>query len=61
MNRDIDIADRLASEFDSSAEVRIEVGGTKKHKVLSDEEITVVVAALNALAASLDWLRETEE
>ncbi len=47
MNRDIDIADRLASEFDSSAEVRIEVGGTKKHKVLSDEEITVVVEVAN--------------
>jgi hypothetical protein len=56
-----DIAERLASEFDSSAEVRIEVGGPKKHKVLSDEEITVVVAALKGLAASLDWLEEIAE
>jgi len=49
--KEIDIV-VLAREFDACGECRIEIGGPKKYRTLSEDEIRIVVDALEKYAVS---------
>ena len=42
----------LAREFDACGECRLEIGGPKKYRTLSEDEIRIVVDALEKYAVS---------
>jgi len=49
--KEIDIV-VLAREFDACGECRLEIGGPKKYRTLSEDEIRIVVDALEKYAVS---------